>query len=179
MLRCAVRKLSWGFVTGVVNLLKSIANSGSNLSFNSLVIKLTVTHSFWGVFWISASSLKRASQTFARLAKEYGAREPNEAAAKDWLSNLEVAWLLIIDDAAADDEQFRLDSLFPKGERGHILITTRDETHRIHGTVGSKSFTFSNLDQEPATQLLLKAADKPTPWDSPTQEMASIITKLL
>ena len=141
--------------------------------------KLNVNHSFWGVFWVSASSSKRASQTFARIAKKYGGREPNEAAAKDWLSNLEVAWLLIIDDAAADDGQFHLESLFPTGERGHILVTTRDETHRIHGTVGSKSFTFSNLDQEPAAQLLLKAADKPTPWDSPTQEMASIITKLL
>ena len=38
---------------------------------------------------------------------------------------------------------------------------------------------FGNLDREPAAQLLLKAADKPAPWDSPTQEMASIITKLL
>lgn len=123
--------------------------------------------------------MKRASQTFAKLAKEYGAREPNEAAAKDWLSNLEVPWLLIIDDAAADDSQFHLESLFPKGERGHILITTRDETHRIHGTVGSKSFIFRDLDREPAIQLLLKAADKPAPWDSVTQEMASVITKLL
>lgn len=113
------------------------------------------------------------------MAKRYAAREPNESAAKDWLSNLEVPWLLIIDDAASDDSEFNLESLFPDGERGHILITTRDDSHKIHGTVGPKSFEFGNMDVEPATSLLLKAACTPEPWDASTRQSASLITKAL
>jgi len=130
----------------------------------------------WGVFWINASSANRAKQTLSGLAKRYATREPNESAAKDWLSNLEVPWLLIIDDAASDDSGFLLETLFPEGERGHILITTRDESHKVHGTVGPKSFEFGNMDSEPATDLLLKAACAPKPWDVPTKESASLIT---
>ncbi len=133
----------------------------------------------WGVFWINASSANRAKQTLSGLAKRYATREPNESAAKDWLSNLEVPWLLIIDDAASDDSGFLLETLFPEGERGHILITTRDESHKVHGTVGPKSFEFGNMDSEPATDLLLKAASAPKPWDVPTKESASLITKTL
>lgn len=113
------------------------------------------------------------------MAKRYGAREPNESAAKDWLSNLEVPWLLIIDDAASDDSGFLLKTLFPEGGQGHILITTRDESHKVHGTVGPKSFEFGNMDSEPATDLLLKAACAPKPWDVPTKESASFVTKTL
>ena len=135
--------------------------------------------SFWGVFWVSASSTIKAKQSFSTLAKRYGAREWNQAAAIDWLSNLEVPWLLIIDDAAADDKTFHLESLFPKGERGCILITTRDESHRMHGTVGSRFYLFTVLDNEPATRLLLTTAEHPKPWDSATQESANEITNHL
>ena len=76
-------------------------------------------------------------------------------------------------------DNLRLESLFPRGERGHILITTRDESHRIQGTVGSKFLPFSDLDDEPATELLLKTADHPEPWDSATRESASKITNHL
>ena len=141
--------------------------------------KLMFTLSFWGVFWISASSPKRASQTFSRIAKDYAGREPKEAAAKDWLSNLELPWLLIIDNAASDDSEFQLENVFPKGERGHILITTRDSTHRRHGTVGYKSFFFADLDHEQAISLLLEAADSHPPWGLPTREAALEIIKEL
>ncbi|MCJ1248161.1 hypothetical protein MMC30_005378 [Trapelia coarctata] len=87
--------------------------------------------SFWGVFWIDASSDKTTQQAFARLAK-VGGVDPNERAVKDWLSNLEDPWLLIID--SADDSEVKVETLFPEGERGHILITTRDPSHKVHGT---------------------------------------------
>ena len=140
---------------------------------------LKIWCSFWGIFWINASSTNSAKQTLSGIAKRYGAREPNESAAKDWLSNLELPWLLIIDDAASDDSDFCLETIFPEGERGHIIITTRDESHKVHGTVGCKSFQFGNLDSEPATDLLLKAACQPEPWDSSTKESALRITKVL
>ena len=139
--------------------------------------KLTTGASFWGVFWINASSTKRANQTLSRLAKQFAKREPNERAAKNWLSNLEVPWLLIIDNA--DDPQTRLENLFPEGERGHILITTRNPSHKVHGSVGPRFFDFGQLDGEPAIHLLLKAACSPEPWDVSTTETASYITQAL
>jgi len=52
---------------------------------------------FWGIFWIDASSDENAEHTFARIA-EIGGVEPNERAAKSWLSSLEYPWLLVIDE---------------------------------------------------------------------------------
>ncbi|MCJ1299497.1 hypothetical protein MMC08_002289 [Hypocenomyce scalaris] len=122
---------------------------------------------FWGIFWINASSDERASQTFSRLAKQFGGREPNERAAKNWLSNLELPWLLIIDNA--DDSSTDIGTHFPEGERGSVLITTRNPAYKVHGTIGSRFFEFGQLVEEPASDLLLKAAGRPTPSDQPTR----------
>lgn len=103
--------------------------------------------------------------------------EPNKAAAKNWLSNLEYSWLLIIDNA--DDPRTHIEGLFPEGERGHILVTTRNPALQLHGTVGARSFHFEELKDNEANYLLLKAANKPSPWDLRTQELASAITKTL
>lgn len=132
---------------------------------------------FWGVFWINASSDERASQTFSRLAKQFGGREPNERAAKNWLSHLELPWLLIIDNA--DDTSTDMGTLFPEGERGFVLITTRNPAHKVHGTIGSQYFDFGQLESGPAADLLLKAAGRPKPCDPPTKTLAVSISTVL
>ena len=55
-------------------------------------------------------------------------RESSEAAAKTFLAELDKPWLLIIDNA--DDPSMDLGDLFPGGERGVILITTRNPSNR-------------------------------------------------
>lgn len=50
-------------------------------------------------------------------------------------------------------------------------------SHRCRGTVGSKSFAFINLDNEPATDVLLKTVARSEPWDLTTREMAATITR--
>ncbi|KAA6414008.1 MAG: hypothetical protein FRX48_02370 [Lasallia pustulata] len=132
---------------------------------------------FWGVFWINATSDERATQTFSRLAKQFGGREPNERAAKNWLSQLELPWLLIIDNV--DDSSTDVGTLFPGGERGSVLITTRNPAHKVHGTVGSQYFDFGQLEGAPAADLLLKAAGRPNPWDPPTKSLALNISTVL
>ena len=129
------------------------------------------------MFWINASSDERATQTFSRLAKQFGGREPNERAAKNWLSHLELPWLLIIDNA--DDSATDIGTLFPEGERGSVLITTRNPAHKVHGTIGSQYFDFGRLEGGPAADLLLKAAGKPRPWDPPTKSLALSISTVL
>ena len=137
---------------------------------------LTCTRSYWGIFWINASSDELAKQTYQDIAKIGGVAD-NMSAAKHWLSNLKYRWLLIIDNA--DDPQLKLDHYFPEGERGHVLLTTRIPAHRDYGTVGSQYFHFEGLDQNDGNDLLLKAASKPLPPDSLTERLATSITQAL
>ncbi len=132
--------------------------------------------SYSGIFWINASSDELAKQTYQDIAKIGGVAD-NMSAAKHWLSNLRFRWLLIIDNA--DDPQIKLDHYFPGGERGHVLLTTRVPAHRDYGTVGSQYFHFEGLDQNDGKDLLLKAASKPLPPDSPTERLAASITQAL
>ena len=131
---------------------------------------------FWGVFWVDATSDERATQSFKRIAVT-GGRDPNERAAKDWLSTLEVPWLLIID--SADDPRIAVDKYFPGGERGHILVTTRNPANKVHGTVGTRFMHFTELRDDDANALLLKAACEPCPWDVSTLGSAATVTKAL
>lgn len=132
--------------------------------------------SFWGVFWIDASSDRRAKQAFSIIAK-IGKVEPNERAAKSWLSSIESPWLLIIDNA--DDQQIPIENYFPEGERGHILITTRNPALKVHGTHGSRYCHFKELGEDEANDLLLRAADEPKPWSILSLQSATPITKAL
>ncbi|KAK3293622.1 tetratricopeptide repeat domain-containing protein [Chaetomium fimeti] len=132
--------------------------------------------SFWGVFWIDASTRERAKHTLAAIAETAGL-DKNENAALHWLSNLEHRWLLIIDNV--DDEDAPLESYFPKGNRGNILVTTRNPACKIHGNVGPGFYDFRGLDLPEATRLLLKASGNPDPWDPSCEALASTITKAL
>ena len=90
--------------------------------------------------------------------------EATQSAGKHWLSNTEQPWLLIINNA--DDPSLDLYTLFPEGERGHVLVTTRNPDFRVHATVGATE--FGGLEQRDALTLLLRAAAIPKPWDSNT-----------
>jgi len=57
--------------------------------------------------------------------------EATQNAGRHWLSNLEEPWLLIINNA--DDSSLDLPSLFPEGERGHVLVT--QETQHSESTI--------------------------------------------
>lgn len=149
-----------------------------NLNLTKIIAKdySNVWNSFWGVFWIDASTPERIKQTFSQIAK-VASVDPNENAALHWLSNTEERWLLIIDNA--DNQKISLERYFPKGNRGHILVTTRNPALRIHGNIGTGFFDFQSLDNEDAKYLLLKAARQPEPWDSTCSAFASAIAKAL
>ena len=119
--------------------------------------------SFWGVFWIDASSNEHAKQSFSYIAR-IGRVEPNERAAKNWLSSLgqEKPWLLIIDNA--DEISFPVEECFPDGDNGPLLMTTRNPMLKVHGTVGPRHYQFSELKENKSIELLLKAADVSPPW---------------
>jgi hypothetical protein len=132
--------------------------------------------SFWGVFWIDASSRESLKHSYSRIAK-IGGVEPNELAAKSWLSSLEQPWLLLIDNA--DDLDIKIDEYFPEGERGLTLVTTRNYENQIHGTIGRRFYKFEKLETGEAEDLLLKAACEPKPWSGSSRDSAAQITKAL
>lgn len=103
--------------------------------------------------------------------------EPNERAAKDWLANLDRPWLLLIDNA--DDLTTPLEEHFPEGDRGIILVTTRNPVNRAHGTVGKGSYHFEKLGETEANDLLLRAACEPAPWSVTAKDYATKITNHL
>ncbi|KAF2197372.1 hypothetical protein GQ43DRAFT_484192 [Delitschia confertaspora ATCC 74209] len=132
--------------------------------------------SFWGVFWIDASSEERIKQTYSLIAK-IGEVDPNVNAAMHWLTDLKERWLLIIDNA--DNEKIPLEKYFPRGNRGNILVTTRNPSNKVHGNVEPGFFEFQGLGFQEAKDLLLKSARQPTPWDIICETSASTITKTL
>ncbi|KAL1798238.1 hypothetical protein ACET3X_002275 [Alternaria dauci] len=132
---------------------------------------------FWGVFWVDGSSASRLKQTFSQNVSKIGKVDLNENAALHWLSNLSLPWLLIIDNA--DDPDLKLANYFPRGNRGHVLVTTRDPGKKAYGTAGDKYFEFQGLSTSDASSLLLKAAGQSEPWDTGVSSIALSIAKAL
>ena len=134
--------------------------------------------SFWGIFWIDASSSEHAKQSFSTIAR-VGKVEPNERAAKSWLSSLGIdqPWLLIIDNA--DEASFPVEECFPDGDGGIILITTRNPMLKVHGTIGPRSYHFGELGETESVELLLRAADEALPWSHSSLESAKDICRTL
>lgn len=77
----------------------------------------------------------------------------------------------------ADDPSLDLPNLFPEGDRGHILVTTRNPNFKVHGTVGAME--LKGLKPTDASLLLLKAAVTPRPWDETIEIVANKIADAL
>lgn len=71
-----------------------------------------------------------------------------------WLSNTAEPWALILDNA--DDPRLDISRYFPVGNRGVVLITTRNRDCQLHSTVGSYELGVMATDE--AVTLLLRAA---------------------
>ncbi|PKY00777.1 hypothetical protein P168DRAFT_275238 [Aspergillus campestris IBT 28561] len=132
--------------------------------------------SYWGIFWIDATSHERIKQTYAQIGK-FGKVEANHTAAMHWLSNQEGRWLLIMDNA--DDPSISLDQYFPRGDRGHVIITTRNPSHKGHGNIGPGFFRFEDLSSDDANSLLLRATTMAEPWDTDSLSWAETIARQL
>ena len=109
--------------------------------------------SFYGVFFVDASSASHAEQGFSEMAQrcQVGKRMKDFMR---WLTNLVEDWLLVIDNA--DDRSLDVSQYFPPGCRGTVMITTRNPDCRVHATVGS--WEIGQMGREEAITLLLKAS---------------------
>lgn len=128
------------------------------------------------MFTVDASSPGNAQQSFIAIAKACGT-DPNERAAKSWLSSSNHPWLLLIDNA--NDTNLEIERYFPDGEHGLTLITTRNPYVKMHGTIGRRFYHFDRLDDDEASELLLRAADNHEPRTPTLMRLASAITRKL
>lgn len=130
---------------------------------------------------IAALAERELAQKDAPRALHLVSDIDRETAALQWLSNIDKRWLLIIDNADGTDQDLTafLDKAF-RGNRGNILITTRNPSYRFHGNVGQRFFDFggdSSLTSDEATQLLLRVAE--VPQDEPKKSLAGKIAEFL
>ncbi|KAL9113982.1 MAG: hypothetical protein Q9187_007548 [Circinaria calcarea] len=129
---------------------------------------------FWGIFWIDASSSETVKQGFLGIARSCGFEADFEAV-KRWLSNYPDPWLLIIDNA--DDPSEDVSRYFPAGNRGTVLLTTRNPDCTIHATVGS--YELSQMEPEEAITLLLKTTATQDISQEASRNLATPIVKIL
>ncbi len=102
------------------------------------------------------------------------ALEPDMNIVKKWLSNTPESWALILDNA--DDLDLDLSPYFPVGNRGIILITTRNPGCTIHATVGSHKLGAMTTDA--AVTLILKTTGVDT-FHKPARETAKPVVETL
>lgn len=125
--------------------------------------------SFWGIFYVDASTEETAKASFVKIA-EIAGRRGDIVSAKDWLSGLNRPWLLVVDNA--DDTELDIDRYIPSGQRGFILVTTRNPALQNIGTIGCKSYHFETLEANEASELVLRESGTPEPWGALLLETA-------
>ncbi|KAI0122394.1 hypothetical protein F4814DRAFT_458068 [Daldinia grandis] len=143
-----------------------------------LTLKYAEMHrnDYWGVFFIDGSSRDRVFSSYAEIAA-IGGVGPNEKAAKNWLTTRTLPWLLIIDNV--DEEEVQLEDMVPPGEKGCILITSRNPAHKRYGTVGERYLELNPMEKNEANELILKAAEEPSPWSKAVVDCATTICHAL
>ena len=134
-----------------------ITSKGTLSRLRYILIGVSSVFGFWIVDTVDASSQGIAQQSFIAIAKAY-VTGPNERAAKSWLSSIDRPWLLILD---SDDHPYLdVEKYFLDGDYGLTLITTRNPSVKMHGTIGRRFYHFDRLDDDEASELLLRAAEQ-------------------
>lgn len=136
---------------------------------------------YWGVFWIDASSRENAQNSYAEIGRYHGKGDSFKACIH-WLATRHDRWLLILDNAD-EPERDVLDiaELIPTGNRGHVLITTRNP-HAPAELSNAGYLNLKALRREEAIDLLLRCAsnDERTWADAQSRSIADeIATKIL
>lgn len=129
---------------------------------------------FWGIFFIDASSANAVKQGLLAISKRCKVEQSVEGI-KRWFSNKNRPWLLIFDNA--DDPKLDIARFFPSGDRGAILITTRNPECRVHATVGSSK--LDRMASNDAITLLLRASFVTDPENETARNSAKHIVETL
>ena len=110
------------------------------------------------VAWIRAEDggIADLAQLAARIGAPMDGLSASELAqiALDWLSESGVRWLLVLDNVASPEQ---LQRCCPRGGRGRVLVTSRDQALRQFGPV----LTVDVFDEDTAAAYLTERAGRP------------------
>lgn len=91
------------------------------------------------------------------------------------MTTRDLPWLLIIDNV--DDDATDLEELLTVGDKGCVIITTRNPLHMTHGNAEVRYLELLAMEPKEAEELILRAAEEPRPWAKTTIDSANSICK--
>src|SRR3984885_9909328 len=113
---------------------------------------------FWRIFWIDATNeetIKFSYQTIAGYPEATASGVKDMASVIYWLSEMDSNWLLIFDNA--DGKPNMISKSLPPGNRGNVLITSRNPEMKRNVSSGAW-IEVEDMEEEDGISLLLKAA---------------------
>ncbi|KAG8701839.1 hypothetical protein FRC09_005110 [Ceratobasidium sp. 395] len=114
------------------------------------------TRDHWSdVIYVDATSVETLTSTLRQYATARSLGDTHEATLL-WLSSHTRRWLLVFDNA--DDSSLSLESYFPKGTHGRVLITTRARDIALLAQGPNSDYNVSSMEPEESLQLLLTVA---------------------
>ncbi|KAG9088891.1 hypothetical protein FS749_001775 [Ceratobasidium sp. UAMH 11750] len=114
------------------------------------------TREHWSdVVYVDATSLESLASTLREFAISRKIGETHEDTLR-WLGSYTKPWLLVFDNA--DDGALDLQSYFPKGTCGRVLITTRARDVALLAKGPNSEYNVSSMEPEESLQLLLTVA---------------------
>jgi hypothetical protein len=117
--------------------------------------------SFSHVFWVDASSTESIEISFKGIssmstAQDFGV-DGSVQSVLEWISSIQEEWLIVFDNAD-DLSPDAVAKFFPPGNRGNILITSRNQSMRRVVTLLENSIEINEMEELDAITLLLKAS---------------------
>ncbi|KAL8736398.1 MAG: hypothetical protein Q9166_000190 [cf. Caloplaca sp. 2 TL-2023] len=123
---------------------------------------------------MDASSAESLERSYLQVAEVCGL-EARVSVVQRWLSNTSEPWALILDNA--DDPRLDISRYFPVGNRGVVLITTRNPDCEFLSTVGSCELGAMATDE--AVTLLLRTAGADNMSDRSIRDAAESVVQTL
>ena len=138
--------------------------NGMGALYKLCCIQLTSVPRYWGIFWIDASTNDSIQQSLVQIARLLQV-DQDVISVKRHLANTTQTWLLVFDNA--DNPDLSLHSYLPAGERGDIIVTSRNPGCQHYNTVGCQE--VGKLSLNDSVSLLTKVISGAT---SPSQQLA-------
>ncbi|KAJ4252023.1 hypothetical protein NW762_011324 [Fusarium torreyae] len=89
-------------------------------------------HEHDACFWVTCDNRVKISKDIAEMARLLGFgdqdRDHNSAVVKEWMSNTDQSWLLVLDNVESLDD---VQEIWPSCNRGSILVSTQDSGTRL------------------------------------------------
>jgi tetratricopeptide (TPR) repeat protein len=114
--------------------------------------------SFSHVFWVDASSQESIETSLKGISSLFAAQDSHVHGSVEfvlqWISSLQEQWLIVFDNADNLSPEV-VDKFIPPGNRGNILITSRNQSM---GRIVSFENKINEMEEPDAITLLLKAS---------------------